>query len=257
MKTSRLLVATALVAVLASCSDPEADWQRTAAENTEAAWQAFMEKYPEGEWAQRAQAELDTLADAADWERARTADVIEAYGDYLLDHPTGAHMGEARQRISELETEAAWTVAAAAGTREALEEFLVRYGDTPQGDQARSRLVALAAPPAAAAAPTRESAPAREPAPVRKPAPAKSTPVVARGDYQVQLGAFSAPAKARAQKAELEKSYRGLVGALTIQAPSGAAKLYRVRSSAMSEAAARSACRKLKGSGQDCVVVPR
>ena len=72
-------------------------------------------------------------------------------------------------------------------------------------------------------------------------APAKSAPVVARGDYQVQLGAFSAPAKARAQKAELEKSYRGLVGALTIQAPSGAAKLYRVRSSAMSEAAARSA----------------
>jgi hypothetical protein len=44
---------------------------------------------------------------------------------------------------------------------------------------------------------------------------------------------------------------------LTIQQPSGGDGLYRIKSSGMSEAAARSACRKLKGSGQDCVVVPR
>ena len=46
-----------------------------------------------------------------------------------------------------------------------------------------------------------------------------------------------------------------LVGSLSIQKPTGADKLYRVKTMGMSNAAAHSACQKLKGSGQDCMVV--
>jgi hypothetical protein len=249
MKTWQLASAAAVFALLAACADPEADWARAAAENTEAAWQAFIEKHPDGEWAQRAQAELDTIKDTQDWENARATDAIEAYNNYLLAHPTGAHMGEARQRIAELETDAAWSAASTAGTREALEEFLTRYADAPQAEQARAQLAALA-PPA-------PPAPPPKPAPAKKTPPGKSAPARVAGDWQVQLGAYSALDKAQAEKTRMEKSYHNLLGTLSIQKPTGGDSLYRVKSSGMTEATARSACQKLKGSGQDCMVVRR
>ncbi len=245
MNTWRLAVAAAVVALVAACSNPEADWQQAEVENTEAAYQAFMDKYPEGEWAQKAQSQLDAIKDTRDWENARTSDAIEAYNNYLLEHATGAHMGEARQRISELETEAAWSAAQAAGTKEALEDFLMRYADAPQAEQARSQLAALAPPPPP------------PPAPAKKTSTAKSAASLPKGDYQVQLGAFSTLDKAQAEKTRMEKSYKSVVGALSIHKPTAADSLYRVKSSATTEAAARSACQKLKASGQDCMVARR
>jgi hypothetical protein len=86
---------------------------------------------------------------------------------------------------------------------------------------------------------------------------AKAAPAIPKGEYQVQLGAFSALDKAQTEKARMEKQYHNLVGSLSIQKPSGADNLYRVKTVGMSEAAARSACQKLKGSGQDCMIVQR
>lgn len=257
MKTTKWLAAAAVLALVAACANPEADWQRAQAENSEAAWQAFLEKHPKGEWAQKAQAELDAIKDQRDWDSALATDTIEAYNSYLLAHPTGRHMGESRQRIAELETSAAWDSAVAAGTREALEDFLVRYADAPQAEQARSQLAAMAAPPPAPAAPPKQaSQPKAAPKPAARAASQKAV-APAKGDYQVQLGAFSTLAKARSEKARLEKRHHALLGTLAIQNPSGGDQVYRVRTSAMAETAARSACEKLKGSGQDCVVVRR
>lgn len=245
MKAWQLAVSAAALVVISACSNPEADWQKAAAENTEAGYQAFLEKYPEGEWSQKAQSQLDAIKDNEAWENAQSFDTIDAYNDYLVSHATGPHMGEARQRISELETEAAWNTASAAGTREAFEEFLMRFGDAPQAEQARARLAALAPP-----APKQQ-----KPAPRAAKATTKSAP--AKGNYQVQVGAFSALDKAQAEKARMEKQYHNLLGSLSVQKPAGADKLYRVRTIGMSEAAARSACHKLKGSGQSCMVVQR
>lgn len=253
MKTWRLIVAASVVAAVAACSNPEADWQKAEAEDTEAAYQAFLKDHPEGEWAQRAQAQLDALKDARDWENAQTADAIEGYNNYLLAHPTGAHMGEARQRITELETEAAWAAAQTAGSKEALEDFLLRYADAPQAEQARAQLAALAPPPPP---PAPEPAPKPVAKPAAKPAPAKAA-ALPKGDWQVQVGAFSSQAKAQSEKARIEKRFKGTVGTLTVQKPAGGDSVWRVKSAGLTEAAARSACQKLKGAGQDCVVVRR
>jgi cell division septation protein DedD len=250
MKTLRLLVAAAAVSLAAACSNPEADWQKAEAENTEAAYLAFLAEHPEGEWAQKAQAELDAIKDARDWENAQTSDAIEAYNNYLLAHPTGAHMGEARQRISELETEAAWAAAQAAGTKEALEDFLLRYADAPQAEQARAHLAALSPPPPPPPAPKAAAKPAAKPAPARAAA-------LPRGDWQVQVGAFSSLDKAQSEKARLEKRFAGMIGTLSIQRPAGGDTLFRVKSAGFTESAARSACLQLKGAGQDCMVVRR
>lgn len=258
MKTWRLAAALAALALVSACNNPEADWQKAQAENTEAAYQAFLEKNPEGEWAQKAQAELDAIKDRRDWENAQTSDAIEAYNSYLLAHPTGEHMGEARQRIAELETEAAWAAAQAASTKEAFEDFLIRYADAPQAEQARSALAALAPPPPPPPPPPEPKAKAAPKAAKAAPAkPAAKTAAPPKGDYQVQLGAFSDAAKAQSEKARMEKRYHSIVGSLSVQKPAGGDKLYRVKTSAMSESAARSACQKLKGSGQDCMVVRR
>lgn len=256
MNTWRLFVAAAAVSLVAACSNPEADWQKAEAENTEAAYQAFLQDHPEGEWAQKAQSQLDAIKDARDWENAQTSDAIEAYNNYLLAHPTGAHMGEARQRISELETETAWAAAQTAGTKEALEDFLLRYADAPQAEQARAQLAALNPPPPPPPEPAPKPAtkPAAKPAP--KPAPAKAA-ALPKGDWQVQVGAFSSLEKAQGEKARIEKRHAGTVGALSIQKPSGGDTLYRVKSAGFTESAARAACQKLKGAGQDCVVVRR
>ena len=250
MKTWRLAVAAAALAMVAACSNPEADWKKAEAENTEAAFQAFLQKHPEGEWAQKAQSQLDALKDTKDWENAQSSDAIEGYNNYLLGHPTGTHMGEARQRVTDLETEAAWRTAQTAGTREALEDFLIKYADAPQAEQARAQLAALTPPPAP---------PKPEPKVAQKQSgkPVNSVAAIPKGDYQVQLGAFSTLDKAQTEKAAMEKKYHNLVGSLSIQKPSGADKVYRVKTVGMSESAARSACQKLKGSGQDCMVVQK
>ncbi|MCK6371971.1 MAG: SPOR domain-containing protein [Gammaproteobacteria bacterium] len=245
----RSVVVTVAVALVSACSNPEADWQQAEAENTEAAYQAFLDQHPDGEWAQRAQAELDAIKDQREWAAAQTLDTIEAYNNYLLAHPTGRHMGEARQRIAELETEASWQAAAAAGTKEALEDFLLRYADAPQAEQARNQLAALSAP---APAPAPKSAPK----PATKTAPQKPL-ALPKGNFMVQLGAFSTLAKAESEKARMEKRHHALLGSLVVQKPSGNDTVYRIRSSAMAESAARSACQRLKAAGQDCVVVRR
>lgn len=261
MKTWQLAVATAAIAFIAACSNPESDWKKAEAENTEAAYQAFLDRHPEGEWAQKAQSQLDSIKDTRDWENAQSADAIEAYNNYLLAHPTGAHMGEARQRISDLETEAAWQTAQSAGSREAIEDFLIRYADAPQAEQARARLAELnppPPPPVEAPAKSASKAAPSKPAPVKAaPAKAGSAAALPKGNYQVQLGAFSSLDKAKAEEARMEKRYGSLVGPLSVQKPAGGDAVYRVKSAGMTESAARSACQSLKRSGQDCVVVQR
>jgi cell division septation protein DedD len=250
MKTLRLTVAAAALAVIAGCSNPEADWQKAEAQNTEAAYQAFLDKHPEGEWAQKAQAQLDAIKDTRDWENAQTSDAIEAYNNYLLAHPTGAYMGEARQRITELETEAAWRDAQAAGTKESLEDFLVRYADSPQAEQARTQLAAMSPPPPPTPEPN-SAAPAKKPASGTAKSASATPP---KGAWRVQMGAFSTRDKAQAEKSRIEKRFSNITGPLSISSPSGADKLHRVRTAGMTESAARAACRKLRSSGQDCMV---
>jgi cell division septation protein DedD len=254
MNILRLLVLVATLTLIA-CKNPEADWKKAEADNTEVSWQAFLERHPEGEWAEKAQAELDALKDNRDWDNAQTADNIEAYDNYLVAHPTGAHLGEARQRISELETETAWLTAQSAGTREALEDFLLRHADAPQAEQARAQIDALIPAPAPEPppAPAAKQAAKSKAATASKPPAAASAPVRPRGSWHLQLGAFSTQGKAQSEKTRIEKRFAATTGPLSISAV-GADSLYRLKSAGMTEAAARSACDRLKGAGQDCMV---
>ncbi len=104
--------------------EDRAVWQATGADGDEAGLRTYLQRYPDGVFAERAREALAALegekraaaeaADATAWERARGADTVDAYRGYLEARPQGAFAPEARARIEALRAEAA-----GAGAREA------------------------------------------------------------------------------------------------------------------------------------------
>lgn len=82
-------------------------WAQVGEGGGEAGLRAYLERYPDGLFADRARERLASLggaalADARAWEEAREVDRPRAYRRYLEAHPEGAHVGEARSRIDEI-----------------------------------------------------------------------------------------------------------------------------------------------------------
>ena len=91
-------------------------WSQTGEGGGAAGLQAYLERYPDGLFADRARDRLSAierdarssaaLADARDWDEARAEDRMDAYRRYMERNPDGAFVEAARARIGELEGEA-------------------------------------------------------------------------------------------------------------------------------------------------------
>ncbi|ETX28485.1 peptidoglycan-binding domain-containing protein [Roseivivax isoporae] len=85
-------------------------WEETGAAGDEAGLRAYLERHPDGVFAEEAQEDLDAILaerraaaaerDRADWERARAEDTVAAYRAYLEARPEGAFASEARAAIA-------------------------------------------------------------------------------------------------------------------------------------------------------------
>ena len=92
-------------------------WERTGRDGTEAGLLDYLDRYPDGLFAEEANRQLAEIerrkrreaeaADRAAWERADAEDTRAAYLRYLEDYPDGAFARQARNRIAELEREEA------------------------------------------------------------------------------------------------------------------------------------------------------
>jgi peptidoglycan hydrolase-like protein with peptidoglycan-binding domain len=88
-------------------------WDQTGAAGDEAGLRAYLQRHPDGLFAELAQARLDTIEaerraeaaaqDRAAWDQARAADSPAAYLNYLAAYPRGAFVADARARIEALE----------------------------------------------------------------------------------------------------------------------------------------------------------
>ncbi|MEF9605129.1 peptidoglycan-binding protein, partial [Paracoccus sp. PXZ] len=85
-------------------------WQQTGAQGGTRNLRAYLDRYPDGIYAQTARQRLaaadrdlprDEREDRA-WARARQADTVQAYTQYLQTWPRGEHAEQARQRRNRL-----------------------------------------------------------------------------------------------------------------------------------------------------------
>lgn len=88
-------------------------WLATGAAGDEAGLRAYLERYPDGVFAEvalarlqpyeEAQREAAAAQDRVDWDAALGADTLEAYRRYLQSNPEGAFALQAKTRIAELD----------------------------------------------------------------------------------------------------------------------------------------------------------
>lgn len=99
-------------------------WRDTGSGADETGLRAYLDRHPDGLFADVARDRLRDFEDArrarvpaaerADWDRAADADSLEAYQGYLDAYPAGAFAEDARQRIAALRDDAAERARAAA-----------------------------------------------------------------------------------------------------------------------------------------------
>ncbi len=128
-------------------------WQETGALGDEAGLRAYIERYPDGVFADIAAVRLKPFEDArrdaaavqdrADWDAAVSVDTEAAYEGYLQANPEGAFVAQANARVAELEfankNKAALDAAKrneerlgmSAGTRRLMEDRLSKLGLQP------------------------------------------------------------------------------------------------------------------------------
>lgn len=222
-------IAAAVALLLAACSPEAGDWRNAQSADSVEAYDAFVAKYPQSEFAAQATERTKQLGEERDWQAATAADTADAYQQFLSAYPEGKWSQEARVRI---------------------ENFNVM-----QGGVAAAAPAIEANPPAAVAAAKPAAAPPVQPTPAAKPA---AQPAAAAGTHRVQLGAFSNEANALAQWKSASDRFSQLKGLSPLMTPTSASgsRLYRLQAALRTEAEARALCDALKAGGQPCLYVP-
>ncbi|MCP5339269.1 MAG: SPOR domain-containing protein [Sinobacteraceae bacterium] len=249
---ARLLpVLCAALLALAACARDAGDWKSAQTEDTQEAYEAFLARHPDSQFAPLAKVRAMQLLEEHDWAEATQADTPEAYQGFIVRHPDGKWTPEARIRIENFKLMAATTANAA---------------DAPGVPAAPA--TSTVAPPASAAVAPRPAATSPAPAPTRSAAPAVAPPAPrgagaatasnAAAGHRVQLGAFSSTAKAEAEWARLRSRFpllQPLEPQITaVETRNG--RLFRLQAGVADAAEAGRLCERLKAGGQACLVVP-
>jgi len=226
--------AAVLIAFATACGGRQSDWEAARKADTPEAYTQFLQRYPDGDFTAQARDRLAGLKEESDWKAAATADNVQGYQQFLAQHPEGAHADEARIRVENFHLAQApiqSPAAAAASTTQAAQP-------AKTGTEASAK-----APGPVAPSPTRPVLPAA---------------VAPSGKYRVQLGAFSTASRAHSEWLRAVKGHPAQLSGLgyTVdKAAVGKNTLYRLQTSGVPEARARSICAALKATGQACVVV--
>ncbi len=219
MNRYRFLLPLTLYVALAvtACSSANKDWANASAENTNAAYQSFLDKHGGDPHTEQARARIAAMQDNSAWKTAESGNTPDSYREYLRDVPNGTHAQAARDRITEMERAIAWKTAQSSAT--ALEGFLQKYPQGPEADQVRQKLAAL------------------------------------HSDYRAELGTFHNERAAKRKREQLQSRFSSVLKEVDVLSPDASNKRYRVMSGLMDRHAADSACVSLKRNHQACEVI--
>ncbi|MGB6319618.1 MAG: hypothetical protein WBG08_13365, partial [Litorimonas sp.] len=79
----------------------EAAWVRALEKDTLAGYREYLDAFPDGRHAEKAQEEIDVY-DNRDWATAERRNTIAGYEDYLESWAEGLHADTARERVAEM-----------------------------------------------------------------------------------------------------------------------------------------------------------
>lgn len=251
----RTLICLLLIIVVSACSRHDALWEEARDEDSVAAYEAYLERYPDGPRAQQARSRARTLQVEQAWRDARERDSRSAYETFLESWPDSEFADEARSRIAARQRAETWRSLAASDDIARLEAFAEQHRGSPEASLAADRIAALreeaAADESAAEDATRErpaAGPSRDD--TRDAADADE------GTHRVQLAAVSSAARARDGIARFERDYAEILGGVELRSePAG--DMHRLLTTPLSRDRATSLCEALKAAGQDCIVRAR
>jgi len=92
-----------LILLLATpgCSRQESAWRSSSAQDSVAAYEAYLRDYPAGGHVDEAQLRLGELREQQEWERALRFNTPEAFQRYLSGYPQGRYATAARDKLSD------------------------------------------------------------------------------------------------------------------------------------------------------------
>jgi cell division protein FtsN len=247
--------AVALLALfgLVGCARDSQDWRSAQQADSQEAYEAFLDRYPQSEFAPQAKERAAQLAEERDWAAATGSDTAAAYQQFVGRHPDGKWTQEARIRIENFNVMAATAPEAAVGDAPAA--AVVVAGKSAASVAASPKPAASVAAKPVVASSTR---PAATPVAAAQPRPAAASATPDAGGHRVQLGAFSSQVKAESEWTRVRGRFAPLQGLepriTAVQTPAG--RLFRLQADVPSEAGGKALCEQLKASGQACLYVP-
>ncbi len=120
----QVMILVALMGLtLSGCATTRSAWREAQRENTVQAYQDFLQKYPQSEFAAGATRKVEERA----WQRAQQDDTAEGYRNFLSICPKSAFVTKAEKRIQVLERMAGTIAEMPQRVREGLAFRLTEY----------------------------------------------------------------------------------------------------------------------------------
>jgi formylglycine-generating enzyme required for sulfatase activity len=139
-------------------SADEQAWIKALEKDTLEGYREYLEAFPNGRYAEKAQEEIDAYDNKA-WATAEQRNTIAGYQDYLDAWPEGLHASKARERMAEMKARAEaiakdareraaqetadWEQAARENTVPAYEKYLAKHPAGKHASEAQERINAL------------------------------------------------------------------------------------------------------------------
>jgi hypothetical protein len=207
-----------LVAALAGCHSANYEWSQATTINTIAAYQEYLNRYPNDVHVVEAQSRIAALQDEGAWNKAQVASTVEGYQQYLSSEPNGTHVQAAQDEITSRERAAAWRSAQTANTAQAFQDFLTKYPTGLEADQAHKKLDSLFG-------------------------------------FRAELATAHNSKLADRKRDEIEKRFGKDLTGIVVLEPDATTHDYRIASGLMSEKDANTACDNVKHGGGSCTVI--
>lgn len=244
-----------LTLALVGCDRQDADWEQAQQQNTIAAYEEFVERYPESPQAEQARSRIEAQRAEQAWTDARQRNTVDAYRDFLQSYPDAAAADQAREQLATLERAAAWGTLADSEEISALRAFADKYGESEEAAVARRRISELEARAAEAEQRQRELELERQRERERE-LEDQARREAQQGSHRVQLAVLRGQDQANQGAEMLAQRLGDVLGdvALEVQPSNGR---YRLVTEPMSREQANTLCGSLKQRGQDCLVRQR